>query len=263
MYDPKAIAQSAGRLDLTSAPEGFDALVMADVARARKGLSVFIARDGGRASAFVDAMGFFAPEIEIVRFPSWDCLPYDRMGPSGGVAAQRMATLSRLVHGFTDDKPRLLVTQVAAALQRVPPRQVVGRASYLAKAGHEVTVIDRQAGPALETSFANAGEISPGYASPWAGPGIPAKAVRWLMMRHAPLILRPQLDLETVSWLWATLRNCTEARYARNKSRMVRLAEYSRDLLIDLRGATGIAYDERSRGTLQLFRTQAQMDGVA
>ena len=83
------------------------------------------------------------------------------------------------------------------------------------------------------------------------------------MMRHAPLILRPQLDLETVSWLWATLRNCTEARYARNKSRMVRLAEYSRDLLIDLRGATGIAYDERSRGTLQLFRTQAQMNGVA
>lgn len=139
----------------------------------------------------------------------------------------------------------------------------VTSAYYLAKAGHEVTVVDRQAGPALETSFANAGEISPGYASPWAGPGIPAKAVRWLMMRHAPLILRPQLDGETLSWLWATLRNCTEARYARNKARMVRLAEYSRDLLIDLRGATGIAYDERSRGTLQLFRTQAQMDGVA
>lgn len=139
----------------------------------------------------------------------------------------------------------------------------VTSAYYLAKAGHEVTVVDRQAGPALETSFANAGEISPGYASPWAGPGIPAKAVRWLMMRHAPLILRPQLDLETVGWLWATLRNCTEARYARNKSRMVRLAEYSRDLLIELRGATGIAYDEGSRGTLQLFRTQAQMDGVA
>ena len=139
----------------------------------------------------------------------------------------------------------------------------VTSAYYLALAGHEVTVVDRQPGPALETSFANAGEISPGYASPWAGPGIPMKAVGWLMMRHAPLILRPQLDRPTVEWLASTLRNCTAARYERNKSRMVRLAEYSRDLLIDLRRATGVRYDERSLGTLQLFRTQAQLDGAA
>ncbi len=139
----------------------------------------------------------------------------------------------------------------------------VTTAYYLAQAGHEVTVVDRQAGPALETSFANAGEVSPGYASPWAAPGIPAKAVRWLMMRHAPLILRPELNVPTLSWLLATLRNCTAARYARNKGRMVRLAEYSRDLLVDLRRETGIAYDERTLGTLQLFRTQAQLDGVA
>ncbi|MBU1374877.1 MAG: D-amino acid dehydrogenase [Alphaproteobacteria bacterium] len=139
----------------------------------------------------------------------------------------------------------------------------VTSAYYLAKAGHEVTVVDRQPSPALETSFANAGEVSPGYASPWAAPGIPAKAVKWLMMRHAPLILRPKLDAETLGWMLATLRNCTPARYARNKGRMVRLAEYSRDLLIELRGATGIAYDERSLGTLQLFRTQSQLDGVS
>lgn len=138
----------------------------------------------------------------------------------------------------------------------------VTSAYYLAKGGHEVVVIDRQPGPALETSFANAGEISPGYASPWAAPGIPRKAIKWLTMRHAPLILRPKLDLATLGWLAATLRNCTEARYALNKSRMVRLAEYSRDLLIELRGREAIAYDERSRGTLQLFRTQAQLDGV-
>lgn len=138
----------------------------------------------------------------------------------------------------------------------------VTTAYYLADAGHEVTVVDRQAGPALETSFANAGEVSPGYASPWAAPGIPAKAVRWLMMRHAPLILRPELNWPTMSWLLATLRNCTASRYARNKGRMVRLAEYSRDLLVDLRRETGIAYDERTLGTLQLFRTQAQLDGV-
>lgn len=142
---------------------------------------------------------------------------------------------------------------------------VIGVASawYLAEAGHDVVVIDRQPGPALETSFANAGEISPGYASPWAAPGIPQKAIRWLMMRHAPLILQPAVDREMLGWLFAMLRNCTSARYAINKARMVRLAEYSRDRLIALRADTGIAYDERMQGTLQLFRTQKQLDGIA
>lgn len=139
----------------------------------------------------------------------------------------------------------------------------VTTAWYLAGDGHEVTVIDRQAGPALETSFANAGEISPGYASPWAAPGIPQKAIKWLMMTHAPLILRPKIDGEMLGWLAAMLRNCTAARYAVNKERMVRLAEFSRDRLIDLRAETSIAYDERMQGTLQLFRTQKQMDGIA
>lgn len=139
----------------------------------------------------------------------------------------------------------------------------VTSAWYLAEAGHDVVVIDRQPGPALETSFANAGEISPGYASPWAAPGIPQKAIRWLMMRHAPLILQPAVDREMLGWLFAMLRNCTGARYAVNKARMVRLAEYSRDRLIALRADTGIAYDERMQGTLQLFRTQKQLDGTA
>ena len=139
----------------------------------------------------------------------------------------------------------------------------VTSAYYLAEAGHEVVLVDRQPGPALETSFANAGEISPGYASPWAAPGIPAKAVRWLMMKHAPLIIQPRPDMAMLRWVLAMLRNCTASRYALNKSRMVRLAEYSRDELIALRGALGIEYDERSQGTLQLFRTQKQLDGSA
>ena len=138
----------------------------------------------------------------------------------------------------------------------------VTSAWYLAQAGHEVVVIDRQAGPALETSFANAGEISPGYASPWAAPGIPAKAVKWLFMEHAPLILRPQFDLAMLRWLVAMLGNCNARDYAVNKARMVRLAEYSRDKLIELRGATAIAYDERSQGTLQLFREEKQLAGI-
>ncbi len=138
----------------------------------------------------------------------------------------------------------------------------VTSAYYLAKAGHEVTVLERQAGPALETSFGNAGEISPGYASPWAAPGIPGKAIRWLMMKHAPLILRPKPDAAMLAWVLNMLRNCTSARYMVNKSRMVRLSEYSRDRLIALRADTGIQYDERMQGTLQLFRTQKQFDGI-
>ena len=138
----------------------------------------------------------------------------------------------------------------------------VTSAWYLAQAGHEVVVIDRQSAVAQETSFANAGEISPGYASPWAAPGIPAKAMRWLFMQHAPLIVRPRLDLAMVRWIAAMLGNCNAADYRINKGRMVRLAEFSRDRLIALREATGIAYDERSRGTLQLFREQKLMDGV-
>ncbi|HEX4177037.1 MAG TPA: D-amino acid dehydrogenase, partial [Rhizomicrobium sp.] len=123
--------------------------------------------------------------------------------------------------------------------------------------------LDRRSGPALETSFANAGEISPGYASPWAAPDIPLKAMKWLFMRYSPLILRPKPDPHMLAWMLAILRNCTGARYARNKARMVRLAAHSREMLIRLRADTGIRYDQRMRGTLQLFRTQHQFDGMA
>jgi len=136
-------------------------------------------------------------------------------------------------------------------------------AYQLAKAGHEVTVVDRQPGPALETSFANAGEVSFGYCSPWAAPGIPMKALKWLFMQHAPLILRPKVDMAMLSWMAQMLRNCTSARYALNKSRMLRLADYSRVSLAALREETGIAYDERMQGTLQLFRSEAQLDASA
>ena len=139
----------------------------------------------------------------------------------------------------------------------------VTSAYQLAKAGHEVTVVDRQPGPALETSFANAGEVSFGYCSPWAAPGIPMKAMKWLFMQHAPLILRPKVDMAMLSWMTQMLRNCTSARYALNKSRMLRLADYSRVSLAAMREETGIAYDERMQGTLQLFRTEAQLDASA
>jgi D-amino-acid dehydrogenase len=139
----------------------------------------------------------------------------------------------------------------------------VTTAYYLARAGHDVTVVDRQPGPALETSFANAGQISPGYASPWAAPGIPLKAFKWLFQRHAPLAIQPDGTLFQLQWMWEMFRNCDAERYAVNKERMVRLAEYSRDCIRALRAETGIAYEGRQQGTLQLFRTQGQFDGAA
>ena len=105
--------------------------------------------------------------------------------------------------------------------------------------------------------------MSPGYSSPWAGPGVPVKAIKWLLMRHGPLVIWPKLDPVMWWWMLKLLRNCTAERYAINKSRMIPIAEYSRDCLRALRAETGIKYDERSQGTLQLFRKQKQLDGTA
>ena len=135
-------------------------------------------------------------------------------------------------------------------------------AYYLARAGAEVTVIDRQSGPALETSFGNAGQVSPGYSTPWAAPGIPLKALKWMFQKHAPLAVRPDGTLFQLRWIAAMLRNCTDARYPVNKERMMRIAEYSRDCLRQLRADTGIAYEHRTGGTLQLFRKAEQLAAV-
>lgn len=139
----------------------------------------------------------------------------------------------------------------------------VTSAWYLRQQGHDVVVIDREIFPAMATSFGNAGQVSPGYASPWPAPGIPLKALGWLLSRHAPLAIKPTADLNQYRWLWSMLRNCTHHRYAISKARMVRLAEYSRDCLEQLRRDTGIEYEQRTLGTTQLFRTQAQLDGAA
>jgi D-amino-acid dehydrogenase len=135
-------------------------------------------------------------------------------------------------------------------------------AYYAARAGHEVTVVDRQPGPAQETSFANAGEVSPGYSAPWAGPGVPIKAIKWMLMTHSPLVVWPLFDPAMWRFGVRMLANCTERAYRLNKSRMVPIAEYSRDCLKALRAETGISYDERTQGTLQLFRTARQLDGI-
>lgn len=141
---------------------------------------------------------------------------------------------------------------------------VIGVASayYLAQQGAEVTVLDRQTGPAEETSFGNAGQISPGYSTPWAAPGIPFKAVKWMFQHHAPLAINLDGSMWQLNWMAQMLKNCNPASYAINKERMTRVAEYSRDCLRELRKETGISYEHRSKGTLQVFRNEAQLDMV-
>ena len=133
---------------------------------------------------------------------------------------------------------------------------------YLARRGAQVTLIDRQSAVASETSYANAGQVSPGYSTPWAAPGIPMKALRWMFQKHAPLSIRPDGSLQQLKWMAEMLMNCSPERYAINKERMLRLAEYSRDCLRALRADTGIQYEQRTGGTLQLFRTRKQFEAA-
>ncbi len=135
----------------------------------------------------------------------------------------------------------------------------VTTAYYLARAGAEVVVLDRQPGPGQETSYANAGELSYGMTSPWAAPGIPTKAIKWLFMKRRPLFIWPLISPTMWAWSLQMLRNCNEQSYRVNKSRMVRVSNYSRDAMPELIAETGIEYDGRAQGTLQLFRTAKQM----
>lgn len=136
----------------------------------------------------------------------------------------------------------------------------VSSAWYLSDQGHEVTVIERQGDVALETSYANAGMISPGYSSPWAGPGIPLKAIGWMLQDLAPFMINfKALDSQTISWMIKMLRNCNTRSYQINKSRMLRVANYSHACFQALRRDLDLDYDARQQGTLQLFRSDKQV----
>ncbi len=139
----------------------------------------------------------------------------------------------------------------------------VTTAHYLAADGHEVAVIDRQIGPALETSFGNAGNLCPSYATPWAAPGMRWKALKWLLQDDAPLRVDWHADAAFTRWCLAWLGNCSRRRFERNKTRMQRLSRYSLECLRELRNATGIEYDATTRGILQLLRTGAELQAVA
>src|SRR5215211_3725930 len=132
-------------LTLSGAPDGFDALAVADLARGLSGqvegpaVLVHVARDGQRQQNFASSLGFIAPEIEILTFPAWDCQPYDRVSPNSAITAQRMTTLARLARSKTsEDKPRILSTTVNALVQRVPPRARIAAETFGAAPGNVV-----------------------------------------------------------------------------------------------------------------------------
>ena len=130
----------------------------------------------------------------------------------------------------------------------------VATAWFLARSGATVVVVDRQPGAGLETSFANGGQISANHTTPWATPATPWKALKWLGQADAPLLFHLRLDPALASWLVRFLANCTASRMRANTERALRLAVYSRQQLAAVRAATGIAYDQLTRGILHIFR---------
>lgn len=133
---------------------------------------------------------------------------------------------------------------------------------FLQEAGHEVMVVDRQPGPALETSYANGGQVSWGYATPWAAPGLIRRAMGWLFDPDAPLILHPRWDLPMFRFMMRMMRNASPERYSVNKNHLLRLGRYSHDNLVALRELTGIQYDNAATGTLELFRKPTPQSAI-
>jgi transcription-repair coupling factor (superfamily II helicase) len=149
---PADILAGQGRLTLAGVPQGFDALVVADLARAlhAKGGQaspelVVILADAARVQAMEQALVFFAPTIEVLSLPAWDCQPYDRASPSGPVMAQRVLTLSRLARVQGRSTPAILLTTVNAALQRVTARETIAKASLSAAPGNVLSMKDLSA----------------------------------------------------------------------------------------------------------------------
>ncbi|MFN8794291.1 MAG: D-amino acid dehydrogenase [Betaproteobacteria bacterium] len=129
----------------------------------------------------------------------------------------------------------------------------VTSAYYLRQLGHDVTVVDRQATPAAETSFANGGQISVSHAEPWANPGAPLKLLQWLGREDAPLLVRLRADMRQGLWGLQFLRECTPGRTRHNIEQIVRLGTYSRSMLQALRAERGLAYDQRTQGILHFY----------
>lgn len=139
----------------------------------------------------------------------------------------------------------------------------VSSAWYLARAGHEVTLLERNAQAGMETSFANGGQISAGHAEPWARPSVPLKVLKWLGREDAPLLFRPRAEL--AQWIWAMrfALECLPGRFPRNTRQLAGLATYSLASLRELRAETGIEYHQLRKGILHFCTEQEDFDGLA
>ncbi|HSQ09465.1 MAG TPA: D-amino acid dehydrogenase [Burkholderiaceae bacterium] len=139
---------------------------------------------------------------------------------------------------------------------------VVGVASawFLREAGHDVVVVDRQPGPALETSFANGGQISASHAEPWANPAAPGRILRWIGQPDAPLLFRPRADLQQWLWCAAFLRECRSSRTAANIRTILALALHSRDVVKRLRRELALEYDCVERGILHFYTDRREFE---
>lgn len=139
----------------------------------------------------------------------------------------------------------------------------VSTAWYLAKSGHEVTVIDRANSVADETSFANAGMLSYGYTSPWAAPGVPLKAMKWMMQDLAPILVSSSsFNVQTANWMLKMLGQCNEDAYNLNKRKMLSISEYSRTTLNELTNELTLDFDHRSQGTIELIRDEEKLQAI-
>lgn len=139
----------------------------------------------------------------------------------------------------------------------------VSSAWYLAKAGHEVRVVDRQSCVADETSYGNAGMLSYGYANPWAAPGVPIKAIKWMLQALAPIAVSPSsLDTNTFRWLFKMLLQCTKSAYHHNKNQLLTITEYSRHCMDRLNEELALDFDYREQGTIELFRNRRKMASI-
>lgn len=139
----------------------------------------------------------------------------------------------------------------------------ISTAWHLAERGHEVTVVDRQRDAALETSFANAAQISVSYCEPWANRHAPAKLVKWMFRNDAPLLFRPRLDWQQWRWGLQFLAQCNDAAFERNVQQLVALGAYSHAALKDVVAATGIAYHRLERGIAHFYTDQKAFDDAA
>ncbi|MCB1988443.1 MAG: FAD-dependent oxidoreductase, partial [Burkholderiaceae bacterium] len=139
----------------------------------------------------------------------------------------------------------------------------ISTAWHLRERGHEVIVVDRQPGAALETSFANAGQISVSYCEPWANREAPWKALKWMFDKEAPLLFRPQLDWQQWRWGLRFLAQCNDGAFERNVQQLVALGAYSHRALKDMVRSTGIEYHRLERGIAHFYSDQKSFDDAA